>query len=96
LKRNDACRFRARSSLCLCRRLPRSSATVFGRWLHLATFSKGETRPLSEARVHQMAHIQNLFCTNCLISRSDLGLVRTNVYFPAPRRGHRERAARAL
>ncbi len=47
----------ARSSLCPCWRLLRSSAIVFGRWLHLATFSRGETQPLSEARVYQIAHI---------------------------------------
>jgi hypothetical protein len=51
---------------------------VFGRWLHLATFSRGENQPLSEGRVYQIAHIQNLFCTDCLIPRFDLGLVVQN------------------
>jgi hypothetical protein len=35
----------------------RSPATVFGRWLHLATCLSGETELLSEARVYQTAHI---------------------------------------
>jgi hypothetical protein len=35
----------------------RSSATVFGRWLHLATCLSGETQLLSGARVYQIAHI---------------------------------------
>jgi hypothetical protein len=41
----------------------------------LATFLRGETQPLSEARV-QIAHI--LFCANFFIPRFDLGLVVQN------------------
>jgi AI-2E family transporter len=70
--------FRARSSLCPCWRLLRSSATVFGRWRHLDTFLRAETQQRSEARVYRLLTRQNLFCTNCLIPRFDLGLVVQN------------------
>jgi hypothetical protein len=42
----------------------RSSATVFGRWLHLATCLSGETQLLSRARVYQIAHIAR-FIPHC-------------------------------
>jgi hypothetical protein len=44
--------FRARSSPSPCWRSPRSSATVFGLWLHLAIFSRGEAQPLSCRRLN--------------------------------------------
>src|ERR1700730_7418943 len=43
--------FRARSFPCPCWRLPRSSAIVFGRWLHLAIFLRGETQSCSSSDV---------------------------------------------
>jgi hypothetical protein len=53
---------------------------VFGRWLHLATFLRDETQPLSEARIYQIAHIEEfiLVRTDCFIPRFDLGLVVQN------------------
>src|SRR6476620_3588993 len=56
----------------------RSSATVFGGWLHLATCLSGETQLLSEARVYQMLTLRNLFRTDCFIPRFDLGLLVQN------------------
>jgi hypothetical protein len=40
---------------------------VFGRWLHLAIFSRGETQPLSVRQLWfiELLTLQNLFCTNC-------------------------------
>jgi predicted PurR-regulated permease PerM len=35
-------------AMCPCSRLPRSSATAFGRWLHWATFSRGKTHKNEE------------------------------------------------
>jgi hypothetical protein len=34
-------------------RLPRSTATAFGRWLRLAIFLKAEAQVLSEAEIYQ-------------------------------------------
>ena len=30
---------------------------MFGHWLHLVTFLRGETQPLSAARIYQIAYI---------------------------------------
>jgi hypothetical protein len=51
---------------------------VFGRWLHLATFLKVDTQPLSEAWVYRWLTLQTLFAPIALIAHFDLGLLVQN------------------
>jgi hypothetical protein len=53
----------------------RSSATVFGRWLHLATFLRGEPSRFRRLGFVKLLTWQNIFCTLTRILRSDPGIV---------------------